>query len=68
LSCTGGYLGGKDVLFEEILADRFFHVPPEALVVDSLVFFSIVIRSIFFCSGECRVILDRPRDSPMAGL
>ena len=61
MSCTGGYLEGEDILFEEPLANKFFHVLLEALAVDSLVSFTIVIRTVFFCFGECRVILNWSR-------
>jgi len=50
-------LGGKDVLFEKALADKFFQVLLEASAVDDLVPLIIMVRTIFFCSGECRVIL-----------
>ena len=53
LSCTEGCLrgedGSEDVLFEEVLTDKFFQIHLEALAVDSLVLFTIVIRTIFFC-------------------
>ena len=47
-------LGGKDVLFEKALADKFFQVLLEASTVDDLV----PLRTIFFRSGECRIVLD----------
>ena len=53
----------KDVLFEKILTDKFFQVSPEALAVNDLMFFTIVIRTIFFYSEECRVTLDRAQAS-----
>ena len=52
---------GEDVLFEEALPDKSFQVCTEALVVNSLMSVTVVIRTILFYSGECRVILDRPR-------
>jgi len=61
LSCTGGCLGGEDVLFEEVLADKFFQVPLEALTMGGPVSFTVIIRAILFCSGECGVVLDQPR-------
>jgi len=51
----------EDVLFEEALADKFFQVPPEALAVDDMVSFTVMIRIVLFCSGECGVVLGRPR-------
>jgi len=61
LSYTEGCLGGEDVFFEKVLADKIFHVPLEALAIDSPVSLTVVIRTIFFYFGECRVVLDRPR-------
>ena len=51
----------EDVLFEEALVDKFFQVPPEALAVDDMVSFTVMIRTVFFCFAKCRVILDRSR-------
>ena len=51
LACTGVHLGSEeDVLFEEVLAN--IQVLLEALAVDSLVSFTVVIRIIFFCFGS----------------
>jgi len=60
LFCTGGYLRGEDVLFEEVLADKFFQVPSEAIAVDCPVSFIVVIRATLFCSREYKVVLDWP--------
>ena len=61
MSCTGGCLEGENVLFEEVLAGKFFQVASEALAVDGSMFLTVVIRTIYFCSRVCRIILDRPR-------
>ena len=58
MSCTEGRLGGKNVLSEEALSDKFFHVPVEASVVDDLVFLTIVKGTILSRSRGCRVVLD----------
>jgi len=61
LPCIGGYLQGKDVLFEKVLADKFFQVLPEAYAVNGLVPLTVMVRTIFFRSGEYVIILDRLR-------
>jgi len=61
LSCTGGCPEDKNTLFEEALADRFSQVLPEASAVDGLVPLTVMVRTIFFRSGECGVVLDRFR-------
>ena len=61
LSCFGGRLGGKNKLFEEVLVDKFFQVPLEVLAVDSMVFLTVIIRTIFFYSRESKVRLDQSR-------
>jgi len=43
------------------LTDELFQVPPEALVMDSLVSLTIVIRAILFCSRTRGVVLDGSR-------
>jgi len=48
-------------LVEEALADKFFQVLSTASTMDGLVPFTVVIRTIFFRSEECRVVLDRLR-------
>ena len=52
LSCIGGCPEGKDILFYEALADKFFQVSLEVSTVDDLVFLIVVVRRIFFHSGE----------------
>ena len=42
------------------LADKFFKVLSETSVVDGLVPFTVMVRTIFFRSGECGVVLDWP--------
>jgi len=54
----GGCPQGKNVLFEEALADKFFQVLPEASAVDGLVSRTVMVRTIFFRFGECEVVLD----------
>jgi len=61
LSFIGGCPRGKDVHFAEALADKFFQVFLEASIVDSLVSLTVGVRTIFFHSGECGVVLDRLR-------
>ena len=45
LSCIGGCLEGEDVLFEEVLTDKFFQLPPKALAVNCSVSFTVMIRA-----------------------
>jgi len=59
LSCTGGRLESKNVLFEEVLADKFSQVPREAFAVGRLVSLAVMIKTIIFNSRKCRTILDR---------
>ena len=61
LPCIVGCFRGKDVLFEKALADKFFQVLLDVSAEDGLVPFKIMVKIIFFCSGECGVILDWPR-------
>ena len=48
---------GKDVLFEEALADKFFKDLLEASAVDGLMPLTVMVRTIFFCFGKW-VVLD----------
>ena len=59
LSCIGGCLGGKKILFEEVLMDTFFQVPLEDSVVGGLVSLTVMVKTEIFRSGECRIMLDR---------
>ena len=52
MSCTGGCLRGEEILFEEVLANKFFQIPLEALAVNGLVSFTVVIITVLFYSGE----------------
>jgi len=52
VSCTGGCLRGEEILFEEVLANKFFQIPLEALAVNGLVSFTVVIITVLFYSGE----------------
>ena len=52
---------GKDVLFEESLEEKFFQIYLEASAVDNLVFFTVMVRTLFFYSGESRVVSDQLR-------
>jgi len=63
LSCVGGCPRGEYVLFEEVLADKFFKVPPEASARGDLVSLTVVVRTIIFRSRKCMVVLDRLRAS-----
>ena len=49
----------EEVFFEEALTDKLFQVLSEISAVDGLVPMSIVVRTVFFCSRECGVVLDR---------
>jgi len=51
----------SNVLLEEVLANKFFQVPPEASEVGGLVSLTIVVRTIIFHFRKCRVVLDRLR-------
>ena len=49
---------GKNVLSEEALTDKFFQVLPEAFVVGDFVSLIVVIRTVIFHYGKCRIMLD----------
>ena len=51
-SCIEGNLGGKDVLFEKALVDKFFQIFSEASAVNGLVSLTVVVRTVFFSSGS----------------
>jgi len=63
LSCTGGCSRCKNILLEEALADKFFHVPPETSEVSDLVSLAFVEGTILSRSGKYGVMLDRLRAS-----
>ena len=43
---------GKDVFFEEVLADKLFHIFPEASTVDGMVPFTVIVRQYSSASGS----------------
>ena len=49
--------GSKDVFFEETLVDKF-QIFSGSSVAGSLVYLTVLVRTIFLHSGECRVVLD----------
>ena len=56
-----GYLApawGKNIPFEEALTDKFFQVPSKAFTVGGFVSLIVIVRTVIFCSGECRVLFD----------
>jgi len=52
LSGFGGCFESEDVLFEEILLDKPFHVLPEGPSMDNLVFLIVIIAAIFSALGS----------------
>ena len=52
---------GKGVLFKKALAYKFFQVFSKASIVDGLVSLTVMVRTIFFHPGKCRVVLDKLR-------
>ena len=52
LPCIEGCSGGKDALFEEALANKFFQVHPEVSTVDGLVRFTVMVRNNIFSLWE----------------
>ena len=58
LSGSGGHLGGKNILFKEVLIDKFFQVPSEVSAKSSIVSLVAVKGLILICSGEGRIVLD----------
>ena len=44
--------------FEKVLTDELFQLFSEAPTVDGLVPFTVVVRTILFCSEKCRIIMD----------
>ena len=61
LSCIGGCPKDKDVLLKEALVDKFFLIPPQTSAVGSLMSLTVVVRTVFFHSGEYKVVLNRLR-------
>jgi len=55
---SGGRSWGKNVIFKEALAEKFFQVPSEDSAVSSLISLAIIEGTIFLCSGEDRILLD----------
>ena len=58
LSCSRGCLIGKNVLSEEVLEDKFFHIPPETSADSGLVPLTVVVRTVISRSEKCKVVLD----------
>jgi len=59
LSWFGSSFCGKNVFCEE--EDKLYQVFSEAPAVDSLVSFAVMIGTILFCSGRCRIVPDWSR-------
>ena len=51
-------LGVKIIFLEEALADKYFQIFLEASALDDLVSLTVMVRTVCFRSGECRIVLD----------